>query len=255
MNIFAGIQFGIRKGLRYKVNTYSWFLADLALYASVILMYFLISTTFTSFGAYTKTEMGLYISTYFIINNLFAVLFSEAVSEYGASILNGSFSYYQLTPVGPLRSLILLNFNFAAMLSTPALLAMNIYFVVQLFTTPVQVILYYLGVLFCMWYHAVCFSNDFCAFAFRRAVVGHCLCHDPALFHSRETGYGVSSGLSKSVHIRHPCLSVQRGSQQSDAGDGRCFRNRRFVFESPLLLRPVPNFRGRRLPEISACRF
>ncbi len=148
MNVFAGIQFGIRKGLRYKVNTYSWFLADLALYASVILMYFLISTTFASFGAYIKTEMGLYISTYFIINNLFAVLFSEAVSEYGASILNGSFSYYQLTPVGPLRSLILLNFNFAAMLSTPALLAMNIYFVVQLFTTPVQVILYYLGVLF-----------------------------------------------------------------------------------------------------------
>ena len=47
MNVFAGIQFGIRKGLRYKVNTYSWFLADLALYASVILMYFLISTTFT----------------------------------------------------------------------------------------------------------------------------------------------------------------------------------------------------------------
>ena len=58
MNVFAGIQFGIRKGLRYKVNTYSWFLADLALYASVILMYFLISTTFTSFGAYTTTEMG-----------------------------------------------------------------------------------------------------------------------------------------------------------------------------------------------------
>lgn len=148
MKTTASIKYGIRKGLRYKVNTYSWFLADIALYTSLIVMYILLSSAFDSFGAYSKTEMGLYISTYFLVNNLFAVFFSEAVSAYSDCILDGTFSYYQLTPTGPLPSLILLNFNFPALLSTPFLLAINIYFVAQLAVSAGQVVLYYLGILF-----------------------------------------------------------------------------------------------------------
>lgn len=148
MRACACIKFGIKKGLRYKANTYSWFLADVSLYMSLIFMYVLLSSAFDSFASYSKKELGLYISTYFIINNLFAVLFSQAVSAYNSCVLDGTFSYYQLTPIGPLNSLVLLNFNFPALLSTPFLLAINIYFVVQLVTFPVRIFLYYLGVIF-----------------------------------------------------------------------------------------------------------
>jgi ABC-2 type transport system permease protein len=130
------------------VNTLSWFLADIALYSSISLMYVLLSSAFGSFGSYSRMELGLYISTYFVINNLFAICFSEAVSEYGQAILRGDFSYYQLTPVGALRSLILLNFNFPAALSTPFLLGANIYFLAALSPSPWQIVLYYLGIVF-----------------------------------------------------------------------------------------------------------
>ena len=147
VRLTAWINFGIRKGLRYKVNTYSWVLADISLYSSLIFMYVLLSSSFDSFATYSKTELGLYISTYFIINNLFATLFAEAVSEYDRCILDGTFSYYQLTPTGPLRSLILLNFNFPAMLSTPILLAINIYFVIRIAVSPIQVLIYYFAII------------------------------------------------------------------------------------------------------------
>ena len=146
MNFRASVKYGMLKGLRYKANTFSWFLADIALYSSIIVMYLFLSSAFDSFGVYSKRELGLYISTYFMVNNLFAVFFSEAVSQYGKSVLDGSFSYYQLTPPGALRSHILLNFNFPAMLSTPFLFIMNIYFVAKLFSSPIQILFYYLGV-------------------------------------------------------------------------------------------------------------
>lgn len=146
MAFIAGIKYGINKGLKYRINTISWFIADIALYFSVIILYLLLFTTFSNFGGYTKSEIAVYISTYFMINNIFAVLFSEAVSEYGESVLNGSFLYYELTPCGPLKSLILLNFNYPALLSTPFLLAFNIISIAKFRPKIGFVLLYYVGI-------------------------------------------------------------------------------------------------------------
>lgn len=147
MNL-SWIKYGILKGLRYRINTVSWFLADVSLYTSIILMYVLLSSTYSSFGTYTKAELGLYISTYFLVNNIFAVFFSEAINAYENSILDGTYAYFQLSPAGILKSFVLLNFNFPALLSTPVLLAVNIYFVRFFSLAPVAVLLYYLSVLF-----------------------------------------------------------------------------------------------------------
>lgn len=142
------IKYGILKGLRYRINTISWFLADLSLYASTILMYILLSSVYDNFGNYTKPEITFYISTYFLINNIYAIFFSEASSAYENSILNGTYAYYQLTPSGVLKSLILLNFNFPAFLSFPMLLAFNIYSLSMLSPVLLNIILYYVSILF-----------------------------------------------------------------------------------------------------------
>lgn len=148
MGKLSWIKYGILKGLRYRINTVSWFLADVSLYSSTILMYVLLSSAYSSFGTYTKLEMGVYISTYFLVNNIFAIFFSEAVSAYEVSILNGTYAYFQLTPSGILKSFILLNFNFPALLSFPALLAINIFFLHSFSPSLVYISLYYISVLF-----------------------------------------------------------------------------------------------------------
>ena len=148
MSHLSWIKYGVLKGLRYRINTISWFLADISMYSSTILMYVLLSSVYDNFGFYTQQEMGFYISTYFLINNIYATFFSEASSSYENSILNGTYSYYQLTPTGVLKSLIMLNFNFPAFLSFPGLLAINIYFLSTLSPMLIDIILYYISILF-----------------------------------------------------------------------------------------------------------
>ena len=142
------IKYGILKGLRYRINTISWFMADISLYLSTILMYLLLSSVFDNFGSYTKLEMSFYISTYFLVNNIYAIFFSEASASYENSILNGTYAYFQLTPAGALKSLILLNFNFPAFLSFPMLLAFNIYSLCSLSPVLLNIIIYYISILF-----------------------------------------------------------------------------------------------------------
>ena len=87
------------------------------------------------------------MSTYFLVNNIFAIFFSEAVSEYGNSILNGSYPYYQLNPLGTMRSFIVMNFNFPALLSFPILLAINLYFILSVHASILHIITYYFSII------------------------------------------------------------------------------------------------------------
>lgn len=145
--IYAWLKYGVQKGLRYRANTISWFIADLALYSSTALMYLLLFSAFDNIGSYTRLELGLYISTYFLVNNLYSVFFAEAVSNYSESIYNGSYIFYQLNPIGVFQSMVLSNFNFPALLSTPYLISLNVYLLSRFPTIHWnQVIIYYASV-------------------------------------------------------------------------------------------------------------
>lgn len=139
----AWIKYGVRKGLRYRANTISWFIADIALYSSTALMYVLLFEAFDTIGSYSKTELGLYMSTYFLVNNIYAVFFTEAVSTYAEAIYRGRFAYYQLNPIGIFRSILLSSFNFPALLSTPYLIVLNVYFLFSFSPVPVAYIVAY----------------------------------------------------------------------------------------------------------------
>lgn len=148
MSRFLWIKYGVLKGMRYRMNTICWFLADVSLYASTIIMYAMLASVYDNFGSYTKKEMLFYLSTYFLVNNIYAIFFSEASSAYADSILNGTYAYYQLSPRGVLKSLILLNFNFPAFLSFPSLLVFNIYCMGFFQISAWKVIMYYTSILF-----------------------------------------------------------------------------------------------------------
>lgn len=139
----AMISYGVKKGIRYRANLYSWFLADIVLYFSVIVTYLMIFSMKRSIGGYNFEELAVYISTYFLINNLFAVFFSEGVSEYAQIILDGKYIYYQTMPLGVIKTSIMLNFNFPAMLSSPFLLGFNIFYVSKIHVSFIKIIMYY----------------------------------------------------------------------------------------------------------------
>lgn len=146
--LLTWLKYGIKKGIRYKANTLGWFLADISLYSSTLLLYVLLYAAFDAIGAYTAEELGVYISTYFLVNNLYAVLFAEAVSAYTDAIYSGSFLFCQLNPAGILRSSILLNFNFPALLATPYLVGLNVFFLHRLGAVPpAYLLMYYLSIL------------------------------------------------------------------------------------------------------------
>lgn len=142
--ISSMIRYGVKKGIRYRANLFSWILADLSLYASVSAVYLILFTKVDSMGGYNFSEIGLYISTYFVINNLFAVFFSEAVSAYSDMVLNGKYLYLQMMPLGVVRTTIMLEFNFSAFVSTPFLLAVNFIFIIKCQVMYSRLVLYYL---------------------------------------------------------------------------------------------------------------
>lgn len=149
-------KFGSLKALRYKADTISWFFADLALYGSLFLTYLLLMQRFDNINAYSRVQMLLYISTYSLINNFFAVFFSEATSAYGDKIISGEIFHYMLMPFSPTRVILLFNFNLKALISTPFLISVNIFLIRLNEAAPYLKMLYYLSILFA----------SFCMYAF-----------------------------------------------------------------------------------------
>lgn len=125
--IIESIKKSIKKSIQYRANLISWFLADAALYAGTFLSYYLLTQKIKTFGSYKSSEVLLYISCFFLVNNIYAAVFAEAVSSFGSSVLNGHFDFDLLKPQPIIKYEILKNLNFPAALSTPFLIALNVY--------------------------------------------------------------------------------------------------------------------------------
>lgn len=119
--------YAFKKATTYRANMISWFLADIALYASGFFSYYFLTRTITNFGGYTNSEILLYISCFFLVNNLYAIFFAEASSVFGDEVINGVLDYEILKPGSLLWNLVIKNINFAPILSTPLLVLMNWY--------------------------------------------------------------------------------------------------------------------------------
>lgn len=131
--------YAFKKSTAYRANMISWFLADIALYASGFLSYFLLNKTVNNFGGYTSNEILLYISCFFLVNNLYAIFFAETASVFGEEIISGFLDYDILKPGSLILNLVIKNINFAPILSTPLLVILNLY-CIKLVDTNVSVI-------------------------------------------------------------------------------------------------------------------
>ncbi len=145
--VIQSLIFSMKKGTKYKINTFSWFVADIALYSSVFLLYLLLGLGLDNFGDYSKAEMLLYISTYSLVNNLYAVLFSEGVSAYSENIMNGYFVYDLLLPKRVLFSTVMKTINFPPLLSTPFLIGINVCLLLSYSLSASVVALYILSLI------------------------------------------------------------------------------------------------------------
>ncbi|QSX06473.1 ABC-2 family transporter protein [Sedimentibacter sp. zth1] len=125
--IKESLVYAFKKSTMYRANMISWFLADLALYISTFLCYFILGKSVSNFGGYSANEILLYISCFFLVNNIYAIFFSESVSKYGGSIINGLLDYELLKPKSLVVNFIIKNINFAPALSTPLLMILNYY--------------------------------------------------------------------------------------------------------------------------------
>lgn len=121
------IKFSIKKTIQYRANLISWFLADLALYSSTFLGYYLLTQEIVNFGDYSREEVLLYISCFFLVNNIYAIFCAEAVSKFGQDVITGHFDYVLLKPQPILKYLVLRNLNIPPLMSTPFLIGLNIY--------------------------------------------------------------------------------------------------------------------------------
>lgn len=75
-----------------------------------------------------RSPSSKYRSTGQLVNNLFAIFFSEAESDFGNSLISGQFGYYALKPRSLLKNYIYLNINLLAVCATPFLIAAIILF-------------------------------------------------------------------------------------------------------------------------------
>ena len=125
--IIESIRFSIKKAIQYRANLISWFLADLALYTATFLGYFLLTQKIVNFGDYSGKEILLYITCFFLVNNIYAIIFAEAVSRFGQSVLTGYFDFDLLKPQPIIKYIVLKNLNFPATMSTPFLIVLNVY--------------------------------------------------------------------------------------------------------------------------------
>ncbi|AEM80003.1 ABC transporter permease [Thermoanaerobacter wiegelii] len=125
--LIESIRFSIKKAIQYRANLISWFLADLSLYTATFLGYYLLTQKIAVFGNYSREEILFYITCFFLVNNLYAIFFAEAVSKFGQSVLTGYFDFDLLKPQPLTKYIVLKNLNFPAAFSTPLLIALNIY--------------------------------------------------------------------------------------------------------------------------------
>ncbi len=125
--IIESIKFSIKRSIQYRANLISWFLADLSLYTATFLSYYFLTKKITDFGGYSSGEVLVYITSYFLINNIYATIFAEGISRFGQNVINGYFEYDLLKPRSLIKYIIIRNLNFPALISTPYLIALNIY--------------------------------------------------------------------------------------------------------------------------------
>lgn len=125
--VIESLKFSIKKAIQYPANLISWFLADISLYSADFFAYYLLAKKVGVFGDYSSKEVLLYITCFFLVNNIYAIIFAQAVSRFGESVLTGYFDYDLLMPRSIIKCLILKNINLPAACSTPLLVVLNIY--------------------------------------------------------------------------------------------------------------------------------
>lgn len=125
--LISSFQFAWKKAISYKANLISWFLADLGMYLSTILLYVLLGTSIFNFSGYSNSQMLLYISNSFIINNIFSIFFSESIDYMAFDVWNGKMYYSLLKPRQVAFYYFLRNINLKSLFITPVLIAFNIY--------------------------------------------------------------------------------------------------------------------------------
>lgn len=125
--LIESIRFSIKKPIQYRANLLSWFLADLSLYTATFLGYYLLTQRIDIFGDYNRQEILFYITCFFLVNNLYAIFFAEAVSKFGQSVVTGYFDFDLLKPQPLIKYIVLKNLNFPAAFSTPLLIFLNIW--------------------------------------------------------------------------------------------------------------------------------
>ena len=125
--IVSCLQFSWKKATVYKANLASWVLADLGMYLSTIFVYLLLGGTVFLFAGYNNSQMLLYISNSFLINNIYSILFSEAIDTISIDIRNGKMYYSLLKPVPLTVFYIAKNLNLKSLVITPFLIVFNVY--------------------------------------------------------------------------------------------------------------------------------
>lgn len=126
-SVFSWLRFSYSRTTKYPANLISWFLADMSMYVSTVLMFALIGTSFYDMGGYTSNQFTLFLANSFLINNLFSVLFSEAIDDLSNDIWNGNVAYHMLKPKSLHAVYVSRKLNLKSLLSTPFLIAFWFY--------------------------------------------------------------------------------------------------------------------------------
>lgn len=170
-------RYGWRKALRYPANSYSWILADLALYASLFLTYALLFQRFGHLGGYTKEALRVYILTYALVNNFFAIFFAEGLSALGRMIKNGAIYQLMSQPIHPLWSLFARQINMKAFPSFCLIFPLTLRAIFEMKASLGQCLMYFAGVLAAVWTMMFCFLllQSCLLLGWRLAVVQHLL--------------------------------------------------------------------------------
>ncbi|MBT9165193.1 MAG: hypothetical protein DDT23_01208 [candidate division WS2 bacterium] len=126
--ISEAFKVSFKRATLYRANLISWILADISLYTGTFLTYWLLTSSINSIGGYFPGEIMLYISSFLLVNNVFAAFFSDAVSEYLSQVLSGKLHNMILKPRHLIMVTMLSNINFPPLITTPFLLFINIFY-------------------------------------------------------------------------------------------------------------------------------
>ena len=127
MLIIDSFRYSLKKALLYRANLISWIIADMSLYLATFLTYYLIIQSVNTIGDYHNNEILLFVSSFLLVNNIFAIFFSDAVSTFLENILNGKFYGIMLRPRHVILDSVLSNLNFPPLFTTPLLIAITVF--------------------------------------------------------------------------------------------------------------------------------